>query len=498
MTAEPPKGKFLVAAAVGSGGTALAAERGGADMVLALNAGRFRTMGAPSIACMLPIRDARAMTERFAREELLPQCRIPVYLGSSVWGPDHDPVRRAKEVRDLGFAGMVNFPSCMHYPRAMQQILSRAGRGIESEVAQLRAAQDAGLSSIFYCATRTQARLAADAKLDFVCLNLGWNAGGAIGHRVRTSLEEVATTAREIGRLIKRISPETRFLLEGGPIATPEDLGRVVSIAPIDGYVGGSTIERLPLEVSVADQIDGFRQASGRRAVLDRASMQALNWAQRLGFVGRSKAQLAFLRRLQDLSGGPHPLLVVAEQGADLQPVLNALGDRKGRSAASSVAHIDCAGIDVASRARNILFGHRDTIERRQPALSDPNVGLLAIHAPDKLPAALQRRLARSIVDGVFRVPGGGRSAPVVPRLVMFCDPSMVGGAEGAGAALDPRPRRRLRRLDGDGSAAARPHRGRFCSSADLLSGHVRGAVAARAVFRRRPQPSQCAYLARQ
>src|SRR3546814_1257356 len=98
---------------------------------------------------------------------------------------------------------------------------------------------------MFYCATRTQARLAADASLDHICLNLGWNVGGAMGHRTRTSIEEVTSAAREIGRLIKRIHPRVRFLLEGGPIVSAEDLGRVANLAPIDGYVGGSTIERL-------------------------------------------------------------------------------------------------------------------------------------------------------------------------------------------------------------------------------------------------------------
>src|SRR3546814_12428217 len=93
-----------------------------------------------------------------------------------------------------------------------------------------------------------------------------------MGHRTRTSIEEVTSAAREIGRLIKRIHPRVRFLLEGGPIVSAEDLGRVANLAPIDGYVGGSTIERLPLEASVADQIDAYRQAIRRRAALDSQS----------------------------------------------------------------------------------------------------------------------------------------------------------------------------------------------------------------------------------
>src|SRR3546814_3457637 len=80
-----PTDRFLIGAAIGSGNIALAAERGGADFLLAINAGRLRNMGAPSIACMLPIFDAGPMTEDFARRELLPLCKVPVLLGVNVW-----------------------------------------------------------------------------------------------------------------------------------------------------------------------------------------------------------------------------------------------------------------------------------------------------------------------------------------------------------------------------------------------------------------------------
>jgi len=414
--------KFLIGAAIGSGNTALAAEHGGADFLLAINAGRLRNMGAPSIACMLPIFDAGALTEDFAREELLAQCRVPVLLGLNAWEARFDPVARAASVRDAGFAGAVNFPSCMHYSRPMQQILARAGRGIEREVEMLRAVQDRGMTAMFYCATRTQARLAADVGIDLICLNLGWNVGGAFGHRSRATIEEVATVAREIGRLIKRINPRTRFLLEGGPIATADDLARVIRLTPIDGYVGGSTIERIPLEVSVADQIDRFRQASRRSAELGAADLRLISWARPFGFVGRSRAQLDFLRRLEVLAGAPNPVLLLAERGTDPMPALKALCDPKRRSRQPTIFSVDVVGEESPARARSILFGHRDTLSRRRPALADEAIGMLAIHAPERLPAATQRRLARALKDGVFRVAGTRRSVPVAPRVVLVCD----------------------------------------------------------------------------
>lgn len=413
---------FLIGAAIGSGSTALAAERGGADFLLAINAGRLRSMGSPSIACMLPVFDADTLIEGFAGRELLTQCRIPLLLGVNVWGRDFDPAARAQAIRDGGFAGAVNFPSCMHYSRPMQQILSRARRGIEQEVQMLRTVQDAGLTAMFYCATRTQARLAADVGIRLVCLNLGWNAGGALGHRRRASLEEVATVARDIGRLIKRINPETRFLLEGGPIATAEDLGRVASLAPIDGYVGGSTIERIPLESSVADQIERFRQASRRGASLDATSAGLVSWSSQFGFVGRCPAQLDFLRKLQTLVAVREPVLVIVEQGLETRPVLGALGYAPKHGGARSSVHMDVAGEDFPNQARQRLFGHRDTLESQVPALADDGIALLVVHAPERLPAATQRRLARTLRDGELTVTGTRRSLAVAPRVVLVCD----------------------------------------------------------------------------
>lgn len=408
---------FLIGAAIGSGSTGLAAARGGADFLLAINAGRLRSMGAPSIACMLPIFEATGLTEPFARNELLPQCDLPVLLGVDVWSGDFDPVRRAREIADAGFAGAVNFPSCMHYSRAMQQMLSRSGRGIEREVEQLRAVQNAGLTAMFYCATRTQARLAADSGIDMVCLNLGWNVGGTVGHRRRASVEEVATAVREIGRLIKRINPRIRFLLEGGPIATAEDLGRLLRLAPIDGYVGGSTFERMPLEASVADQIDRFRHAGRRMETLNDESASLLSWGRRFGLTGRSKAQLGFLERLRPLAGGRSPVMVHCGPGQDPMPTLRALAS--GAAGTPVIYQIDLAGEDFPARARAILFGQADPSSRRRPALGDPEIDLLVIHAPERMPTGAQRRLARALSDGVFRATGQRRPNSVAPRIAL-------------------------------------------------------------------------------
>lgn len=75
-------GGLLVGAAIGVGRAATAAERGGADFLLALNAGRLRVRGATSLASMLPLADSNAYTLDFARAEILRRVAIPVFFGA--------------------------------------------------------------------------------------------------------------------------------------------------------------------------------------------------------------------------------------------------------------------------------------------------------------------------------------------------------------------------------------------------------------------------------
>ena len=428
------KKQFLIGAAIGSGSVALAAERGEVDFLLAINAGRMRSMGAASIASMLPIFNASAHTEDFARQEVLTQCTTPIYLGIGIWDKVFDPKTRAAQIRDFGFAGGVNFPSCMLYPRPMQQILARAGRGIEQEVEQLRALQDLGLSSMFYCATWMQARLAADAGLDMVCLNLGWNVGGALGHRGRISIEEVAVKTHEISRLIKRIHPAPKFLLEGGPIASANDLAAVSSLAPIDGYVGGSTIERMPLELSVAEQVNRFRQAGRRRSPLDEQSARLVSWGKRYGLVGRSKAQLGFLQRLHVLAAARNPVLLLLEEGMSASQVLSALSPSGRRGVGGNVIHIDLTGDILPAQVRAQMFGTKTDTAKQLPLLADSQVDMVAIHAPQRLSAGIQRQLFRAIRDEEFQMPGTRRVLKVVPRIALICQ--QAGGSKESTEAL--------------------------------------------------------------
>jgi len=417
-------GKFLVGVAVGSGLTASAAEQAGADFLLAINAGRMRNMGAPSVGCILPITDADELTSGFARAEVLSQVSIPVYLGFSLYGNTIDAQKIAADAADQGFAGVVNFPTCIYFSSSMQRILSRAGRGIEQEVAVLAAARDQGLQTLFYCDNRTQARLGADAGLDKILLNFGWNSGGQLGHKKKISLEEAALQARETGRLIKRIHPKVQFLLEGGPIVTAEDLSFIAQKVDFDGYIGGSTIERLPMDTAITDMIASYRLAGGVPREVSSSQRNLLSWGRQCGAAGSSKALIDCLKQLDVLVDIQAPVSIEYEKGVQIDWVVNAFENQfKG----DVVKTIRPAIEDRHASANRRLFGSFNGDKLAQGILGDSNCKLLVIHAPERLPPHSQIRLARALHEGWYYATGSHRKYTVIPKCVIFIERSSDG-----------------------------------------------------------------------
>ncbi|MDZ7810697.1 MAG: phosphoenolpyruvate hydrolase family protein [Arhodomonas sp.] len=168
---------FLVGAAIGTGLVARAVERGQADFVLALNVGRLRSMGLPSISAMLPFAPANDLVMSFVEYELVRPTTIPVYVGLGVWESAAVLQQRLQQIAAVGLAGVVNFPTSVHYPAEVAQTLEAAGVGFSAELEMLSRAQSLGCRALVYVKTREQARRAAAIQPYMVCVNFGWNAG---------------------------------------------------------------------------------------------------------------------------------------------------------------------------------------------------------------------------------------------------------------------------------------------------------------------------------
>jgi predicted TIM-barrel enzyme len=272
LRAEISQGRTIVGAGAGTGISAKFAEEGGADLIIIYNSGRFRMAGHGSLAGLLAYGDANAIVKEMGEREILPVVRdVPVIAG--VMGTD--PLRRMEhllaELDALGFSGINNFPTVGLIDGRFRMELERTGMGFSREVEMIRAAHERGFFTCVYVFNPDEAAAMAQVGADAVIAHVGLTVGGSIGlsDDDALSLDKAPAVVQAIADAAKRIKRDVLILCHGGPIATPEDAAYVLSRCDATGFVGASSMERLPVETAIAATTRAFKSISpGRRSDL--------------------------------------------------------------------------------------------------------------------------------------------------------------------------------------------------------------------------------------
>jgi predicted TIM-barrel enzyme len=254
-------GGTIIGAGAGTGLSAKCAEAGGADLIIVYNSGRYRMAGRGSLAGCLPYGDANAIVMEMAGE-VLPVVRdTPVLAG--VCGTDPFrlmPVFLA-EIERVGFAGVQNFPTVGLFDGRFRQNLEETGMGYGLEVDMIRVAHDAGLLTTPYVFDEDQARAMAEAGADVVVAHMGLTTKGAIGATTALSLEGSAERIQAIRDAAVEVKPDIIALCHGGPIAEPDDARYILEhTTGVAGFFGASSMERLPTEVAITENMQRFKR----------------------------------------------------------------------------------------------------------------------------------------------------------------------------------------------------------------------------------------------
>ncbi len=415
---------FLVGAAIGTGMAAQSAVRGGADFLLALSAGRMRCIGEPSVAAMLPMRECNELVMSFARAEILPRATVPVFFGAASFDPRLDLAQLVDRIAAAGFAGITNFPTAILIDGAYRRFLESAGLGFERELKLLALAKARGLITLAYAHTREEAVAAARRGVDIVNIDLGWNKGGVLGVDTIVRIEEAALTANTIARAVHVASPQTSCMVEGGPIVSPKQLEELCQIARVDGYIGGSTIDRVPSESAIEIVTAAFKaignlqqRIDGLERRLDRRSFPRSLW-------GHSAAVESARALFARLATTDHAVAVVGEPGTGRREVARALHALSARKARELVS-IPCNDVSP-ERARLDLFG---CMAGAHPAVAKNRLGWLEIAKGssillddvDGLPVDVQRALLEAVETGRFWRLGSEISQALDVRFLAVC-----------------------------------------------------------------------------
>lgn len=413
--------KFLVGAAIGTGLTAKAAAKGGADFLLALNAGRFRVLGGPSISCMLPLSDNNRAVMNFSRAEILTRVALPVYFGACVFDPACDLEALVHKVRDAGFHGVCNFPTAVHFDGAMRACLEQAGVGFKREVALMGLARKAGLQTCAYVRQMDEALMMADAGVDLLCINYGWNAGGAGGVPSNYSLDEAAEHARAVFDAVRARHPKLLCTVEGGPITTPDEAQKVSSISGANGYIGGSTIDRIPLETAVAETTSAYKAVAQLHSHIHSLKTEWLGDGHEFGLIGRSAAITDVVHVIRKVAESNISVLVTGENGTGKELVARAIHLSSARCKQRMVA-INCAAIP-RDLLESELFGHEagaftGAVKARVGRFEQAHGTTLLLDEIGDLELSLQAKLLRVLEDGVFERLGSNTSHRTDARLL--------------------------------------------------------------------------------
>ncbi|NQV74557.1 MAG: phosphoenolpyruvate hydrolase family protein [Bacteroidetes bacterium] len=271
LQATLDQNKAIIAAGAGTGISAKFIEKGGADLIIIYNSGRFRMSGHGSTAGLMAYGDANAVAMEIGEFEVLPVVEeIPVICG--VYGSD--PRRRMwhhlLKVKEMGFSGINNFPTHCIVDGHFRNVLEETGMGFDKEVEMVRLASKMDLFSIVYVAKPEEARMMAEAGADAIIAHVGTTVGGSIGvTEASCTMDDAIERTQKIIKEAKKVNPAMFFLAHGGPINTPEDVRIILDKTDVHGFVGASSLERMGIEKSLTDLTRNFKSLTIRNRSKD-------------------------------------------------------------------------------------------------------------------------------------------------------------------------------------------------------------------------------------
>ncbi|MCE7060314.1 phosphoenolpyruvate hydrolase family protein [Dyadobacter sp. CY343] len=255
------EGKAIIAAGAGTGISAKFIEKGGADLIIIYNSGRFRMSGHGSTAGLMAYGDANAVAMEIGEFEVLPVVEeIPVICGVHGSDPRRRMWHHLLKVKEMGFSGVNNFPTHCIVDGHFRQVLEETGMGFAKEVEMVRLATMMDLFSIVYVATPEEARQMAEVGADAIVAHVGTTVGGSIGVTgAAVSMDYAIERTQAIADAGREVNPDIFFLAHGGPVNTPDDVREILSKTDVHGFVGASSLERMGIEQSLTDLTRDFK-----------------------------------------------------------------------------------------------------------------------------------------------------------------------------------------------------------------------------------------------
>jgi predicted TIM-barrel enzyme len=261
LRARVERGEPIVGCGAGTGISAKMAEAGGADLIIIYNSGRYRMAGRGSLAGLLPYGDANEIVVDMAREVIPVVKQTPVLAGVCGTDPFRDMEVFLRQLIAINFSGVQNFPTVGLIDGTFRANLEGTGMGYDKEIEMIKLAHELGMLTTPYVFDPDQAKAMAEVGADVLVPHLGLTTAGTIGATVAVTLDEAIERVLAMAEAAWRVRPDILVLCHGGPLDEPDNVGLALSRMPgIAGFFGASSIERIPTERAISEQVRRFKQ----------------------------------------------------------------------------------------------------------------------------------------------------------------------------------------------------------------------------------------------
>ncbi|MGM9521798.1 MAG: phosphoenolpyruvate hydrolase family protein [Oscillospiraceae bacterium] len=257
------RGVPIIGSGAGTGLSAKSAEHGGADLIIVYNSGMFRMEGQGSACGRVFFSDANQVVLDMAREVLPVVKHTPVVAGVFASDPHIDLGSFIRRLKELGYAGIQNFPTMGSTDASLGRYLEEMGFGYSREVEMVRIARSLDMLTTPYCFTPEEAAAMTQAGADVVVAHMGLTSTGLIGAKVYNTLDVCVEKISAIAAAAKSVNDDVLVIAHGGSIAAPEDVEFILHHTEnVVGFYGASSSERLPVEKRLVRTVEDFKQLS--------------------------------------------------------------------------------------------------------------------------------------------------------------------------------------------------------------------------------------------
>jgi predicted TIM-barrel enzyme len=169
-----------------------------------------------------------------------------------------------RQLKAMGFDGVQNFPTVGLIDGIFRQGLEETNMGFGLEVDLIRQANELDMLTCPYVFDAEQAVAMSQAGADVLVPHMGLTTKGSIGATTALTLDDAVASVQAIHDAAVAEKPDAVVLCHGGPIADPDDVRYVLeNTEGVAGFFGASSIERLPTEVGIRQQVEALKAAKG-------------------------------------------------------------------------------------------------------------------------------------------------------------------------------------------------------------------------------------------